>query len=150
MVQQPSDQFAFRPTASIGLTAALVLSSSRQLLTLQSSLMSLSSRWISLRHSTPFGIPRSHSLIYSIYNIQFHHLLPQGSFPRNALCRADVRYCLGYIDSSVVLGSGFGPSSFDVVASYLHHLPQSNSIIKYVNDTYLIVPAFARSRVRAK
>ena len=56
------------------------------------------------------------------------------------------------ISASVVQGSGFGPSSFDVVVSDLHPLHQANSIVKYADDTYmyLIVPASARSTVSAE
>src|SRR6218665_1340349 len=55
---------------------------------------------------------------------------------------------IAYINASVVQGSGFGLSSFDIVASYLHPLHQQNSLAKYADDTYLIVPASARTTVR--
>ena len=57
---------------------------------------------------------------------------------------------ISHINASVVQGSGFGPSNFDVVASDLHPLHQTNSIVKYADDTYLIVPAFARSTVSSE
>src|SRR6218665_145298 len=52
---------------------------------------------------------------------------------------------IAYINASVVQGSG--PSSFDIVASDLHPLHASNSIVKYADDTYLIIPASARLHV---
>src|SRR6218665_297067 len=48
------------------------------------------------------------------------------------------------INASVEKGSGFGPSSFNVAASALH---QTNSVVKYADDTYLIVLISARSTV---
>jgi len=54
---------------------------------------------------------------------------------------------IAHINASIVQGSGFGPSTFDVVASDLHPLHQTNSIVKYADDTYVIVPASARSAV---
>jgi len=55
---------------------------------------------------------------------------------------------IAYINASVVQGSGFGPSSFDIVASDLHPLHQQNSLAKYDDNTYLIIPASARTTVR--
>src|SRR6218665_2007121 len=57
---------------------------------------------------------------------------------------------IAHINASIVQGSGFGPSSLDVVVSDLHPLHQANSIVKYADDTYLIVPASARSTVSAE
>src|SRR6218665_4137836 len=52
---------------------------------------------------------------------------------------------IAYINASIVQDSGFGPSSFDVVAAGLHLLRVSNSLS---NDTYyLMVPASARSTI---
>src|SRR6218665_26396 len=44
-------------------------------------------------------------------------------------------------------GSWFSLSSFDVVAAGLHPLSASNSLAKYADDTYLLVPTSARSTV---
>ena len=54
---------------------------------------------------------------------------------------------IAYINASIVQGSGFGPSSFDIVAAGLHYLSGSNSLAKYADDTYLLVPTSARSTV---
>ena len=48
----------------------------------------------------------------------------------------------------MVQGHSFGPSSFDVMASDPLRAP--NSIVKYGNDTYLIIPASARFTVSSK
>lgn len=44
-------------------------------------------------------------------------------------------------------GSGFGPSSFNVVAADLHILRALNFLAKYAVDTYLMVTASVRSTV---
>jgi Reverse transcriptase (RNA-dependent DNA polymerase) len=49
------------------------------------------------------------------------------------------------INSSVVQGSGVGPAAFAVNVSDLHPVHQQNKIVKYADDTYLIVPASMRS-----
>ena len=46
------------------------------------------------------------------------------------------------IMASVIQGSGIGPVSFVVTASDLHPITPGNFMIKYADDTYLIVPAF--------
>src|SRR6218665_1370647 len=43
------------------------------------------------------------------------------------------------ISASVVQGSGSGPSSFIVCASYLHPVREDNKMAKYADDTYLLV-----------
>src|SRR6218665_1630448 len=48
------------------------------------------------------------------------------------------------INTSVVHGSGFGPSAYVVVASDLHPVHDHNVIVKFADDTYLIVPGFKR------
>src|SRR6218665_1996897 len=65
---------------------------------------------------------------------------------RHAICRTLVGCCSYQRQRGA--GFGFGPSSFDILASDLHPLHQRNSIAKYADDTYLIVPASARSSVR--
>src|SRR6218665_826366 len=47
-------------------------------------------------------------------------------------------------------GSGFGPSSFDVVDAGLQFLSASNFSANYADDTYLLVPASARSTVSSE
>jgi len=48
---------------------------------------------------------------------------------------------LASILASVVQGSGLGPASFIVTTADLQPVHSGNSILKYANDTYLIVPA---------
>jgi len=45
------------------------------------------------------------------------------------------------ISASVVQGSALGPASYVVTAANLQPRHTGNVIIKYANDTYLVVPA---------
>jgi hypothetical protein len=45
------------------------------------------------------------------------------------------------INSSVVQGSALGPTAFIVVASDLKTIHPRNALIKFADDTYLIIPA---------
>src|SRR6218665_1552642 len=53
--------------------------------------------------------------------------------------------CIGQDDLDVVQGSVIGPSSYDILASDLHPLSPQNIILKYADDTYLLVPSWASS-----
>jgi hypothetical protein len=54
------------------------------------------------------------------------------------------------INASVIQGSGVGPSDFIVNASDLHPIYAKNKIVKYADDTYLIIGAEMRDTVRAE
>jgi len=45
-----------------------------------------------------------------------------------------------HINASIVHGSGMGPVAYLLNASYLRPIDLNNMIVKYTNDTYLIVP----------
>ena len=51
-----------------------------------------------------------------------------------------------FINASVMPGSSVGPSAFIVGASNLHPIHDENKIVKYADDTYLIVGASMRRR----
>src|SRR6218665_4057566 len=102
------------------------------------------------KHSTLFGSARSH---VNCPSSTFRMLSTTSSSASS--WTAHTRYAgriseIAHINASVVQGSGLSPSSFDVVVSDLHPLHQANSIVKYADDTYLIVPASARSTVSAE
>jgi len=46
-----------------------------------------------------------------------------------------------YINASIIQGSGIGPASYVVNAGDLRAITPGNHLIKYADDTYLIVPA---------
>jgi hypothetical protein len=45
------------------------------------------------------------------------------------------------ISASIIQGSGLGPASYVVTASDLHPVTSGNTMVKYADDTYLVVPA---------
>ena len=45
------------------------------------------------------------------------------------------------IDASVIQGSGLGPMSYSVNASYLHPCTDGNDIVKFADDFDLIIPS---------
>ena len=51
------------------------------------------------------------------------------------------------ISASVVQGSAIGPASYAVTAADLHPITDGNSLAKFADDTYLIVPASLSSTI---
>jgi len=45
------------------------------------------------------------------------------------------------IQASVIQGSGLGPASYLVTAADLRPVQKGNYVIKFADDTYLIIPA---------
>ena len=45
------------------------------------------------------------------------------------------------LESSVIQGSSFGPAAYIVTAADLRPVNADNEIIKFADDTYLIIPA---------
>jgi len=45
------------------------------------------------------------------------------------------------ISASIVQGSGIGPAAYTVTAADLKPLQSGNSLVKFANDTYLVVPS---------
>ena len=44
------------------------------------------------------------------------------------------------ITASIIQGSGIGPAAYAVVAADLRSVHPGNSLVKYADDTYLVVP----------
>src|SRR6218665_878814 len=139
---QFSDHFAFRPTGST--TAAVLISIIQQSTSLLKhepyvSLFSFdfSKAFDTVRHSALAGILSRIDIPDEVYNYIICFLNGRS----HVTSYAGLMSSIAYINASVVQGCGFGPSSFDIVASDLHPLHQQNSLAKYADDTYLIVPA---------
>src|SRR6218665_223819 len=137
MAHQLSDQYAFRSTGST--TAALIAlhQKTTTYLTVKpyATLISLdfTKAFDTVRHST---LARKLSFLDNpdaIYNFIICFLEDRSHVTRYAGRTSEI----AHINASVVQGSDFGPPSFDVVASDLHPLHQTNSIVKYVDDTYM-------------
>ena len=54
------------------------------------------------------------------------------------------------INASIVQGSGFGPTAYDVGASDLHTLDSANKIVKFADDAYLIIASAYRDTISAE
>jgi hypothetical protein len=53
----------------------------------------------------------------------------------------DVIWQFRLISASMIQASGLGPASYVVTASDLHPVSRGNSMVKYADDTYPVVPA---------
>ena len=53
----------------------------------------------------------------------------------------DVTSEFKHISASIIQGSGLGPASYVVTASDLHPVTPGNTMVKYADVTYLVVPA---------
>src|SRR6218665_3317249 len=145
---QLSEQFAFRPTCSTTAALISIILQSTSLLKHESyvSLFSFdfSKAFNTVRHSALAGKLSRIDIPDEVYNYIICFLNGRS----HVTSYAGLMSSITYINASVVHGSGFGPSSFDIVTSDLHTLHQQNSLAKYADDTYLIVPASARTTVR--
>jgi len=45
------------------------------------------------------------------------------------------------VNASIIQGSGVGPALYVVNAADLHTVTPGNSLVKYADDTYLVIPA---------
>ena len=135
------DQFAFQPTGST--TAALI-----QLLHTITTLLAthpyvivyaldFSKAFDSVRHSSVLNKYSRMNLSDNIYN------WIENFFRDHSHCTrfGDGVSQFKMILASIIQGSGLGPASYVVTASDLHPLTPGNSMVKYADDTYLIVPA---------
>ena len=51
------------------------------------------------------------------------------------------RTCVHEVNASIIQGSGIGPVMYVVSAADLHTVTPGNSLVKYADDTYLVIPA---------
>src|SRR6218665_807950 len=99
-----------------------------------------------VRHSAVTGELSRIDIPDEVYNYIICFLNGRSHVTRYAGRVSRIAYM--YININVLQGSGFDPSSFDIVVSDLHPLHQQNSLATYADNTYLIVPASARTTVR--
>ena len=109
-------------------------------------LLDFSKGFDTVRHSALASSLSQLEITDSIYNFIICFLQDRSHVTRFA----GLTSVIAYINGSTVQGSGFGPSSFDVVAAGLHPLSASNSLAIYADDIYLLVPASARSSVSSE
>ena len=136
-----SDQFAFRPTGST--TAALI-----QLLHTITSLLSTNQYVIviALDFSKAFDTVRHHTLLKKLAQLD----IPDNIYNWMVNFFSGHMHCTTYrgetsalleISASIIQGSAIGPASYVVNAADLTVAMPGNSLCKYADDTYVIIPA---------
>ena len=136
-----SDQFAFRPTGSTTVALICLLHQLTNLLQTYDYV-----HLIALDFSKAFDTVRHHTLLHKmtdfplpdcLYNWIIQYLSDrqhQTKVNGNSSTRLT-------INASIIQGSGLGPVIYVINASDLHPVNPLNIILKYADDTYLIVPS---------
>lgn len=138
---QFADQFAFRPTGS---TTAAIISLLHSVINLLSSEPYVIV--ISLDFSKAFDTVRHSSLLHKLAQLE----LPDNIynwlndfFDHHSHCTVfrDQQSSLLDITASIIQGSAVGPAAYVVTAGDLTATTSGNSLCKFADDTYLIIPA---------
>lgn len=136
-----TDQFAFRPTGS---TDAALITLFHTVLTLLSTQpfvrvfsLDFSKAFDSVRHSTLMEKMAKLDLPDDVYNWINDFFSGHSHCTKFQNSVSDLVNIL----ASVIQGSAIGPASFVVTASDLQPLHPGNSIVKFADDTYIIVAA---------
>jgi gmma-aminobutyric acid receptor subunit gamma/cGMP-dependent protein kinase 2 len=136
-----SDQFAFQPSAST--TAAIIhlLQTITSLLDTQPFVivyaLDFSKAFDSVRHSAVLDKYSRLKIPDNIYN------WVESFFRNHSHCTKFGNETSGFREvlASIIQGSGIGPASYVVTASDLHTVTPGNTMDKYADDTYLVIPA---------
>jgi hypothetical protein len=136
-----SDQFAFRPTGST--TAALItlLHTISQLLNTNDYVrviaLDFSKAFDTVKHAALFEKLSLLDIPDEVYN------WIRDFFERHSHCTKLEGVESSFLDilASVFQGSAIGPASYVVTAADLRTVNNKNRLLKYADDTYLIVPA---------
>ena len=136
-----SDQFAFRPTVST--TAALIT-----LLHIISDMLTTNPfvRVIALDFSKAFDTVRHSTLMDKIATLDISdeaYNWIKSFFDGHSHCTKFDGHTSSTVEilASVIQGSAIGPASYVINAADLKPLHPGNSMVKYADDTYLIIPA---------
>jgi len=135
-----TDQFAFRPTGS---TDAAIICLLHTVLTMLSANEYV--RVIALDFSKAFDTIRHATLVEKMSRLQLpDHVFNwiKDFFDGHCHCTKFAGNVSAHvsIQASVIQGSGIGPASYIVTAADLRPVHDSNRLIKFADDTYLIVP----------
>ena len=136
-----SDQFSFRPTGSP--TAAIItllnhitncLLTNPYVIVIS---LDFSKAFDTVRHSTLLEKMAQLDIPDEAYNwlVDFF-----GGHSHSTVYRGQTS-TLKSINASIIQGSGIGPVSYVVNAGYLKAVAPRNRLVKFADDTYLIVPA---------
>jgi len=135
-----TDQYAFRPTGS---TDAAIITLLHTVLTMLSSNEYV--RVIALDFSKAFDTIRHATLIEKMSRLQLpDHVYNwiKDFFDGHCHCTKFAGNVSAHasIQASVIQGSGIGPVSYIVTAADLRPVHDNNRLVKFADDTYLIVP----------
>ena len=139
------DQFAFRPTGST--TAALITLLSHITRLLESNpyvlvyALDFSKAFDTVRHSTLLAKVAKLTMPDEAYNWIVDY------FQGHSHCTAMNEELSEFLEisASVIQGSGIGPGAYSVNASDLKAVHEQNLLVKYADDTYLVVAASSES-----
>lgn len=135
------DQFAFQPTASTTVALIHLLQTITTLLETNHFVivyaLDFSKAFDSVRHSAVLDKYLQLKLPDNIYN------WIESFFRDHSHCTKFGNEVSEFrkIMASIIQGSGIGPASYVVTASDFHPITPGNSMDKYADDTYLVIPA---------
>ena len=142
--EQFADQFAFRPTGST--TSAII-----QLTHTVSEMLGTKPKLpyvhvISLDFSKALDTGRHHSLTSKLANLPlpdlvFNWIVEYLNGRVHCTKFNNIISSLTSINSSIIQGSGLGPATNNITAHDLHPVSSGNVMVKYADDTYLLVPS---------
>ena len=136
-----SDQYAFRPTGS---TTAALIALSQQITDMLK--VEPYVRLISLDFSRAFDTINHAYLARALAQLPipdciYNWILALLNNRQHCTKFQGLTSVLKYINASIVQGSGLGPSNFITAISGLKTVNPYNRIMKYADDSYLLVPA---------
>jgi hypothetical protein len=135
------DQFAFQPTASTTVALIHLLHTITTLLDTNHFVivyaLDFSKAFDSVRHSAVLDKYLQLEIPDNIYNWIESFFRDHSHCTRFGNEVSEFRKIM----ASIIQGSGIGPASYVVTASDLHPVTPSNSMDKYADDTYLVIPA---------
>jgi len=140
-VDQLKDQMAFRPTGSTTGAMTLLLDKVTKLLAsnpyVQVYALDFSKAFDTISHTPLLRKLSATNLPDHIYNWYCSFLSGRGHKTKLKNDLSDYKT----INASVIQGSAMGPVAYIINASDLQPLTDGNYLLKYADDTYLIVPA---------
>ena len=145
-----SDQFGFRPFGSTTAALITILQTITSMLASNSYVIvysiDFSKAFDTVRHSSLFSKYASLDLPDFIYNWL------ESFFRDHSHCTQFDNQLSDFLDisASIIQGSVLGPASYVVTASDLRPLSPLNVIVKYADDTYLIIPASNQTTCQAE
>ena len=144
------DQFAFRPTGSPTAAITYLTTVVTSLLRTNSHVhliaLDFSKAFDTLNHFTLANNLASLPLPDNIYNLLISFL----SNRSHSTIHNNKLSSILPINSSVVQGSVLGPSTFIINASTLKPKHQQNNIVKFADDTYLIIPSSNANTIQSE